>query len=91
MLLFCMTEITRKRGRPPLPADERKRAPLGFRPTLGTRQALKDAAWASGRSLSEEIEYRLHQSFITDIMKERICESVVEGLNLYFNSRGEKS
>ena len=53
----------RKRGRPPLPKAERKRGVLGFRARDDLRQWLTDAAKLSGRSVSEEIEHRLEQSF----------------------------
>src|SRR5262249_50639139 len=53
----------RKRGRPPLPKAERKRGVLGFRARDDLRQWLTDDAKLSGRSVSEEIEHRLEQSF----------------------------
>jgi len=55
----------RKRGRPTLPKAERKRGVLGFRARDELRQWLTDAAKLSGRSVSEEIEHRLEQSFET--------------------------
>jgi len=55
----------RKRGRPTLPKAERKRGILAFRARDDLRQVLTDAAKLSGRSVSEEIEHRLEQSFET--------------------------
>ena len=54
----------RKRvGRPPKPAKERKTVNFTFRSRGELRDQLRDAAAVSGRSISEEIEYRLNQSF----------------------------
>ena len=53
-----------KRGRPPKFAPgERTRGPLTIRLRDQVRQELETAATAAGRSLSEEIEYRLELSF----------------------------
>ena len=53
-----------KRGRPPKFAPgERTRGPLTIRLRDQVRQELEGAAAAAGRSLSEEIEYRLELSF----------------------------
>lgn len=51
----------RKPGRPPLPGGER--VPVGLRVTLDIRKGLDDACKASGRSLSQEAEFRLEQTF----------------------------
>src|SRR5947209_2482456 len=54
----------RKRiGRPPKPAKERKSVNFTFRSRGELREQLRRAAEVSGRSISEEIEYRLDQSF----------------------------
>src|SRR5690349_5265821 len=53
----------RNRGRPPMPAESRKRNNLTMRLRDETRAALEERAAANGRSLSEEIEVRLEQSF----------------------------
>jgi hypothetical protein len=52
-----------KRGRPPKFAGERTRGPLTIRLRDQVRQELESTAAAAGRSLSEEIEYRLELSF----------------------------
>jgi hypothetical protein len=49
----------RRRGRPPLPADEAKRSPLTIRTTEAQKEELLRAAKAAGRSLAEEIDFRL--------------------------------
>jgi hypothetical protein len=53
----------RRRGRPPLAPEEGKRYPLGIRTTKALRDALLSASQASGRSLAQEIEFRLERSF----------------------------
>jgi hypothetical protein len=53
----------RRRGRPALPAEEGKRYPVGIRTTKALREALLSASRASGRSLAQEIEFRLERSF----------------------------
>ena len=52
----------RKRGGQPKPAEERKRNNLTFRARDELRESIRDAAEGSGRSISEEIEYRLELS-----------------------------
>jgi hypothetical protein len=53
-----------KRGRPPKFAPgERTRGPLTIRLRDQVREELETAAAAAGRSLSEEVEYRLELSF----------------------------
>jgi hypothetical protein len=54
----------RRRGRPPLAPEEGKRYPLGIRTTKALRDALLSASRASGRSLAQEIEFRLERSFV---------------------------
>ena len=51
------------RGRPPLPPEAGKRFPLNMRTTKKIRDELQAAAHASGRSLAQEVEHRLEQSF----------------------------
>ncbi len=53
----------KKRGRPPLPPEAGKRFPLNMRTTKKIRDELQAAAHASGRSLAQEVENRLEQSF----------------------------
>jgi Arc-like DNA binding domain len=61
----------RKRiGRPPKPAKNRKSVNFTFRSREGMREQLRVAAGLSGRSISEEIEYRLVQSFRDEYIAE---------------------
>ena len=53
----------RKRGRPPLASGEGKRFPLNMRTTKEVRDKLEAAAKISGRSLAQEVEFRLQRSF----------------------------
>jgi hypothetical protein len=53
----------KRRGRPNLPAGEGKRYALGLRTTKELRDLLQQAADLSGRSLAQEIEFRLERSF----------------------------
>lgn len=53
----------RKRGRPALPADEVKRHALGIRTTKKLKDLLQHATDSSGRSVAQEIEFRLEESF----------------------------
>lgn len=41
-----------------------KRYPLNMRTTAALRQKIEDAAKASGRSMAQEVEYRLEMSFV---------------------------
>ena len=63
------TKKPAKRGRPSLPPGEGKRYPLNLRTTKETRELLESASRASGRSLSQELEFRLEQSFLGDDTK----------------------
>ena len=56
-----------RRGRPHLQSEKKRLPTLGFRPTPGVRRNIDDAAKKNGRSLSQEIESRLEQSFLQDI------------------------
>ena len=53
----------RPRGRPALPPDKAKRHAVGIRTTKELKDSLQRAADLSGRSLAQEIEFRLEQSF----------------------------
>jgi hypothetical protein len=50
-------------GRPPKAKEDRKAVNFTFRSRDQMRERLEAAAAASGRSISEEIEHRLNQSF----------------------------
>ena len=56
----------KKRGRPALPAAERKLSSMGFRPTPALRADLERAAEDNGRSVSQEIQSRLERSFLDE-------------------------
>ena len=56
-------QVSRGRGRPPKPRDEVKRASFQTRMREPLRMRLEIAAEENGRSLSEEIEQRLEDSF----------------------------
>jgi hypothetical protein len=51
----------RPRGRPALPAEKGKRYAIGIRTTKALKDALLSASRASGRSLAQEIEFRLER------------------------------
>ena len=53
----------KKRGPKPLPPDQGKRVPLNMRTTKELREKMEAAAVASGRSIAQEVEHRLEQSF----------------------------
>ena len=59
-------EAKRRRGRPTLG----KRMPLGLRVTPETKRQLDAAAKQTGRSLSQEAEFRLDRSFEYDLLQE---------------------
>jgi hypothetical protein len=53
----------KRRGRPPKPIEEAKRWPLKTRTTKEMFERIVFAAKVSGRSVAQEIEHRLEQSF----------------------------
>jgi hypothetical protein len=63
----------RRRGRPRLPTDQGKRYPIAIRTTKELKERLERASEASGRSLAQELEFRLERSFgvqdITDAVR----------------------
>lgn len=62
----------RNQGRPSRHYRKGERVPLSYRITPTLKRALDKAAAASGRSLSQESEYRLQASFNEDQLVERI-------------------
>ena len=61
------TKPTRKKiGRPKLPRGQGKRAQLNVRVTDELKNNMDAAAKASGRSVAQEVEFRLEQSFMDD-------------------------
>jgi Arc-like DNA binding domain len=62
-----MSEQTKRQpGRPSLPEEEKRSRNLTFRSRVDMRDRLSDAASENGRSISEEIESRLEESFRRD-------------------------
>src|SRR5437660_327572 len=55
--------LKKRIGRPPKAKEHRKAVNFTFRSRDQMRERLEAAAAASGRSISEEIEHRLNQSF----------------------------
>jgi hypothetical protein len=49
----------KRRGRPPLPRDAVKRAPLSLRTTIQLKRALETRSSESGRSIAQEVENAL--------------------------------
>jgi hypothetical protein len=56
-------EVKRRVGRPPKPKDELKARNMTFRVRERLRERLQQAAQENGRSVSEEIEYRVESTF----------------------------
>jgi hypothetical protein len=74
-----MEEVKPKRppGRPPKSPEDRKGSNLTIRLRGGAREMLEASAESSGRSLSEEIEYRVERSFeLNALMDSMINEAV---------------
>ncbi|QDM27885.1 hypothetical protein FNL56_18430 [Tardiphaga sp. vice304] len=67
----------RPRGRPAVPAADKKRRNFTFRGTDELHEHMSAAAAASGRSMSEEIEWRLGQSFFIDFVVKRATDTAV--------------
>ena len=68
----------RRKGRTARHPESGKRYPLNMRTTKAVRDRLEAAARANGRSLTQEVEFRLEQSFLTADMREFITEAVEE-------------
>src|SRR5947207_263931 len=68
-----------RRGRPPLPAGEGKRASFNTRISPQLKMQLQLAAAEAGRSLSEEIEYRLALSLERQNVLDEVFELVFGG------------
>src|SRR4051794_14198992 len=66
-----MVSEERRRGRPSVPKEDKKRNNLTFRTRDDLRDLLSSSAEQAGRSVSEEIEFRLRRSYYED---ERITE-----------------
>ena len=57
-----------------------KRYPLNMRTTRELRDRIEAAARASGRSLVQEVEYRLERSFQTDDLTKEMKASIQEAI-----------
>ena len=57
-------------ARAKLPPGKGKRVPLNMRTTRETREKLEKSAAGSGRSLAQEVEYRLERSFAQEPQSE---------------------
>src|SRR5258707_9450931 len=63
----------KQRGRPALPPTMGKRHPLNMRTTREIKEKLEAVSRESGRSLAQEVEYRIEQSLRE---KERLEETL---------------
>jgi uncharacterized protein (DUF1778 family) len=70
--------VKNKGGRPPKYAGEGKRVTHTMRVRAATREKLKAAAAESGRSMSEEIEYRVEKSFWEEDLVTRLLAVLAE-------------
>ena len=68
----------RKRGRPALPPEEKKRPSMGFRPTAELRKQIEQAAAQSGLSMTQEIERRLERSFTEEANLQWAYEKIID-------------
>jgi hypothetical protein len=62
-VLVVNNETKKRIGRPPVPASERKNRTIPFRCRDVLYEALVSHAEANGRTLSQEIEYRIMKGF----------------------------
>ena len=69
-----------KIGRPRLPPGKKREAPIGFRPTPDMRADLKGAAADKGRSMAQEIQSRLEETFSRDEADDRVREAVLKDI-----------
>ncbi len=76
----------KKRGRPALPAGEGKRWPLNTRTTRETRDWLEAAAAASGRSLTQQVEFYL-EAAQSNQQKDELTYQVMEHIYEQFGGR----
>ena len=69
----------RKRiGRPPKPAKDRRSVNFTFRSRGELRDLLRNSAGPAGRSISEEIEHRLFQSFQKETAARDVAKAILE-------------
>lgn len=86
-----MVEVAtaKKRGRPPKPESEKTRGNITFRSRPGTREQLEASAAKHRRSLSEEVEARLVQSFNYDGVYEAVDDGFRRNLRMFFGVHNE--
>ena len=65
-------QMTKSRGRPRLPDDQAKRASFTTRLRGELKERLEEEAQIAGRSLSEEIEFRLETSVLSQDARDRL-------------------
>jgi hypothetical protein len=65
-MLSIVPELPRPRGRPRKPDEEAKREQMSFRTTPVMRDKILASAEASGRSIAQELEFRIERSFRDD-------------------------
>jgi hypothetical protein len=73
-----LADRVKRVGRPPKYAGEGKRVTHTMRVRAATREKLKAAAAESGRSMSEEIEYRVEKSFWEEDLVTRLRAALAE-------------
>lgn len=82
----------KRRGRPPIAEQDRKTSNLTFRTRGDLRAKLEEAAQESGRSISEEIEHRLHSTFDKRLILNQIWGGasvrLMEAVNIINNKSG---
>src|SRR5437899_10517458 len=81
------TKKSLPRGRPALPASEKKRRNFTFRGTDELHEHISKAAAESGRSISEEIEWRLGQSFFMKTAVQWAVEKTLEKTFAYVDEQ----
>ncbi|WP_143132153.1 hypothetical protein [Methylobacterium sp. 174MFSha1.1] len=72
------TKPAQRRGRPRLAEEDRKSSQIKLRARAGLREQLEEAAAQSGRSVSEEAEKRLENSFNEPEVTKKISQQVLE-------------
>lgn len=75
-----MADTEKRTGRPRKSEADRKEGNLTFRTRRGLRERLVAAAAASGRSLSEEVERRVEESFALGSMQDRLADTVAQAI-----------
>ena len=77
-----MSDQPRRVGRPSISPADRKDAHLKFRTRGDLQQRLAAEAAANNRSLSEEVEFRLMQSFVATDIRQIVREEIATALKV---------